>query len=79
MANNQLGGEIPAEFGQLASLEILQIQNNKFNSFENLEYMETKEFLVFDYDKVDTKGDFKEVNFSRTRMADTKFEDDDNE
>ena len=76
LANNQLGGEIPAEFGQLASLKVLQIQNNKFNSYKNLELMDTREFLVFDYDKGDVKLDFKDVNFSKTRMADTKFEDD---
>jgi hypothetical protein len=38
--------------------------------------MDTREFLVFDYDKGDVKLDFKDVNFSKTRMADTKFEDD---
>ena len=77
LANNRFGGEIPAEFGQLASLEIFQIQNNHFNSFENLEMMDTKGILVFDYDKDDANIDFKDINFSKTRMADTKFDDDD--
>jgi hypothetical protein len=31
--------------------------------------------LVFDYDKDDTQMEFKDINFSKTRMADTKFED----
>jgi hypothetical protein len=31
--------------------------------------------LVFDYDKENTKLDFKEVDMYKTRMADTKFED----
>jgi Leucine-rich repeat (LRR) protein len=75
LANNQLGGAIPAEFGQLASLEIFQIQNNNFNSYENLGMMNTQGILVFDYDKNDVNIDFKDINFSKTRMADTKFED----
>ena len=37
--------------------------------------LETREFLVFDYDKDDRKIEFKEINFEKTRMADTKFED----
>ena len=79
LANNQLGGEIPQEFGQLASLKILQIQHNKFDSYKSLEMMNTKQFLVFDYDKDDAKLKFKDINFSRTRMAETKFEDDEEE
>ena len=80
LANNQLGGEIPREFSQLASLEVLQIQHNKFDSYKNLEMMDTEQFLVFDYDKDDVKLNFKDINFQRTRMADTKFEEDnDNE
>ena len=63
------------EFGQLASLEVFQIQNNKFNSFKNLEMLETREFLVFDYDRNDRKIEFKDINLEKTRMADTKFED----
>jgi hypothetical protein len=39
--------------------------------------MNTEGFLAFDYDKEDLKSDFKDINTSRTRMADTKFEDDD--
>ncbi len=80
LANNQLDGEIPREFSQLASLEILQIQNNKFNSLKNLENMNTRQFLVFDYDKGDMKLNFKEIDFKKTRVAETKFDDDnDNE
>ena len=76
LANNQLGGEIPAEFSQLASLEILQIQNNKFNSLKNLETMNTRQFLVFDYDKGDLKLNFKELDFKKTRVAETIYDDD---
>jgi Leucine-rich repeat (LRR) protein len=76
LANNQLDGEIPAEFSQLASLEILQIQNNKFNSLKNLEGMNTKQFLVFDYDKKDSKLNFKELDFKKSRVVETMFEDD---
>ena len=80
LSNNQLDGEVPVELGQLASLRILQIQNNRFDSFENLQMMDSKQFLVFDYDKEDVKKEFKDINFIKTRMADTKFEDDvDNE
>lgn len=79
LANNQFGGEIPMEFGQLASLEVFQIQNNKFDSFKNLQEMDTRQFLVFDYDKDDVKVDFKDIKFSKTRMADTKFDDEENE
>ena len=75
LANNRLIGDIPNEFSQLASLEVFQIQNNNFSSFKALELLETKEYLVFDYDKEDDKIEFKDINFSRTRMADTKFED----
>ena len=38
--------------------------------------MNTRQFLVFDYDKPEEELEFKDVNFQRTRMADTKFEDD---
>ena len=79
LANNRLGGAIPYEFGQLASLRIFQIQNNQFNSFKNIEQMNTKQFLVFDYDGGNINTKFKDVDFSRTRMADTKFEDVENE
>jgi Leucine-rich repeat (LRR) protein len=80
LANNQLGGAIPAEIGQLASLEILQIQNNKFDSFKNLEQLNTKGLLAFDYDEDSIKNDFKNLKTGGpTRMADTKFEDDDND
>lgn len=74
LANNQLGGEIPKEFGQLASLEVLQIQHNRFDSFENLERIESQKFLVFDYDRKDARKGFRDVNTTKTRMADTKFE-----
>jgi len=79
LANNRLGGAIPAEIGQLASLQILQIQNNNFDSFKNLEFMETKGLLAFDYDEKSLRNDFKDINTTKTRMADTKFEDDDND
>lgn len=78
LANNKLGGEIPKEFGQLASLEVLQLQNNKFNSVKNLEMIDTKSFLVFDYDKVDER-ELKYGKFDATRVAETEFEEiDDN-
>jgi len=80
LANNRLGGAIPAEIGQLASLEILQIQNNRFESFKNLEHVNTKSLLAFDYDEDSIKNDFKILKTGGpTRMADTKFEDDDND
>jgi len=79
LANNELGGDIPKEFGQLASLEVFQIQNNKFDSFKNLQQMDTKQFLVFDYDKEELILDLKDIDINKTRMADTKFDDDENE
>jgi len=79
LANNDLYGEIPTEIGQLASLEVFQIQNNKFDSFKNLEQMDARQFLVFDYDKESFNNDFKDIKFSKTRMADTKFDDEENE
>ena len=75
MSNNQLGGEIPEEFGQLASLEILQLQNNQFNSLNVLHNMNTQQFLVLDTDDKSLNPRFKDIQFERTRMADTKFED----
>jgi UDP-N-acetylglucosamine pyrophosphorylase len=75
LANNRLDGAIPNEFSQLASLEVFQIQNNNFSSFKALEFLATKEYLVFDYDKDDRKLEFKDINFKKTRMAETKFED----
>jgi len=75
LANNRLGGEIPMELGQLADLEIFQIQHNRFDSYRNLERMESQSFLVFDYDREDAKRKFNGINTSKTRMADTKFEE----
>ncbi len=76
LSNNRLGGAIPESFGRLASLEVLQLQNNEFNSYRNLANMQTDKLLVFDYDEEESEIDFKNFDFSRTRMADTKFEDD---
>ena len=77
LANNELGGEIPKEFGQLASLKVLQIQNNNIFSFDNMESMNSGQFLVFDYDKkeVEKENKYKDFDVIKTRMADTKFED----
>ena len=76
LANNQLGGGIPESFGKLANLEILQIQHNNFDSYQNLGKLNTRQLLVFDYDVEKSEIDYRNLNFSRTRMADTKFEDD---
>lgn len=76
LANNNLDGEIPEEFGQLASLEVIQIQNNRFSSFKNLKMLDEKQFLVFDYDREDENIQFKNINFSKSRMANKKYEDD---
>jgi Leucine-rich repeat (LRR) protein len=77
LANNELGGEIPKEFGQLGSLKVLQIQNNNIFSFDNMEGMNSGQFLVFDYDKVEVEKEnkYKDFDVIKTRMADTKFED----
>lgn len=76
LANNRLGGAIPESFGRLASLEILQIQHNNFDSYNNLGKLNTRQLLVFDYDVEKSEIDYRNLEFSRTRMADTKFEDD---
>ena len=34
-----------------------------------------RKFLVFDCDREDRNIQFKDINFSKSRMADTKFED----
>jgi len=78
LANNQLNGEIPEEFDQLASLQIFQIQNNHFESIKNLDKMNSEQFLVFDFDAEDPDLRFEQINTTKTRMADTKFEDVDN-
>jgi hypothetical protein len=38
--------------------------------------MNTRQFLVFDYDKGDLKLNFKEIDFKKTRVAETIFDDD---
>jgi hypothetical protein len=50
-ANKRLDGMVPKELGQLASLEIFQIQNNGLNSFEDFNTIKTHSLLVFDFDK----------------------------
>ena len=80
LANNQLGGDIPMEFAQLNNLKILQLQNNRFKAFKGIQAMDTRQFLVFDTDDKSLRPKFNEIQLQRTRMADTKFEDDnDNE
>lgn len=78
LANNLLNGAIPKEVGQLASLQIFQVQNNGFDSFEDINAIKSKSLLVFDFDKekINTTPKFKDINVF-TRMADTKFEDED--
>ena len=79
LANNKLEGAIPKELGQLASLEIFQIQNNGFDSFEDVTSIKSNSLLVFDFDKekIKVSPKFKDINTINTRMADTKFEDED--
>lgn len=50
-ANKRLDGMVLKELGQLASLEIFQIQNNGLNSFEDFNTIKTNSLLVFDFDK----------------------------
>jgi len=77
LANNRLGGAIPVEIGQLASLKILQIQNNRFESYKGLRFINTKSLLAFDHDAgLDFNFDIDIQNNTKTRMVDTKFEDD---
>ncbi|SMC46214.1 Leucine Rich Repeat [Cellulophaga tyrosinoxydans] len=78
LANNQLNGAIPKEVGQLANLEIFQVQNNGFDSFEDINAIKTSSLLVFDFDKekIQTSPKYKDIDSFMTRMADTKFEDD---
>ncbi|HUH47835.1 MAG TPA: hypothetical protein VLZ54_11825, partial [Arenibacter sp.] len=75
LANNRLGGAIPKEFGQLASLQVFQIQNNNILSFENYESINFDQFMVFDYDKEKIEIKYRDFDAGRTRMVDTKFED----
>lgn len=78
LANNHLNGAIPKEVGQLTNLEIFQVQNNGFDSFEDITAIKTNSLLVFDFDKekIQTSLKYKDINRYTTRMADTKFEDD---
>ena len=79
LANNQLGGTIPIEIAQLSSLRILQIQNNNFESLKSLRQLNKKELLAFDHDGEDFNFNFENAKKDRTRMADTKFVDDDDD
>lgn len=76
IANNQLMGDIPQEFGQLVNLQVLQLQNNKFNSFNSLEFMQSKEILVFDFDGKKPSLKFRDINTTKTGVAETEFEED---
>ena len=76
LSNNELGGAIPESISKLAQLEVLQLQNNVFESYEGLGKLNTRQLLVFDYDVEKSEFDYRDLKFSRTRMADTKFEDD---
>lgn len=79
LSNNQFTGDIPS-FEGLVNLEILQIQNNNFNSFEGLETIDKKQLLAFDSDAPHNESKFLNFEKVNTRMADTKFDDiDDNE
>lgn len=78
LANNQFYGQILKSLGQLLDLKVLQLQHNDFDSFQNLKHIESRGFLVFDYDREDANGNLKKMDFSRSRMAKTLFEDSEN-
>ena len=79
LANNKIGGEIPEELDQLASLKVLQIQNNRIRSFRGIEKMKSRALLVFDTDERKYDKRFDENAIKNSRMADTKFEDEDDD
>ena len=72
--NNDLADVTTVNSSYSHSITALKTPKNT-RAFENLGMIETKCMLVFDYDIDDTQMEFKDINFSKTRMADTKFED----
>ena len=84
LAFNDFEGAIPPGLEKLQSLQYVQLQGNKFNSFENLENLKLDGLATFDSDNVDLNLKYnpnglnsnlaKTKAAKETRMADTKFE-----
>ena len=90
LSDNNMGGDIPSNITELnnfptqiikmPNLEVLQIQNNKFNTefLTQFEIAESK-LALFDYDgnkEFTTKGNLKNLYIDKsTRTANTVYED----
>lgn len=76
LSNNTIDGGIPTSVANLTQLEILELKNNNFKSIKGLEALDKNQFLVFNVDDPKADKKYKDIQFEKTRMADTKFEDD---
>jgi len=86
LAYNEFQGAAPEGLEKLEKLKFVQIQGNKFNSYEGLKKLKIDGVATFDSDNMELNAKFdptraglnaaKLKDSTETRMADTKFEKD---
>lgn len=78
MSHNKFEGPLPESIATLKQLKFVQFQGNKFDSFRGLETMQSLHLSAFDSDNKQLDRRYGKVDFSRTRLAETKFSEEDN-
>ncbi|VAW14711.1 hypothetical protein MNBD_BACTEROID03-1347 [hydrothermal vent metagenome] len=76
LAFNDFDGAAPEGIQSLKDLQFVQLQGNDFNSFDNLQDMQSIDLVAFDTDNLQLDLKYRELHEIDTRMAETKFEDD---
>ena len=69
---------MPKGIDGLTQLRSLQLQGNKFDSFDNLKEMKSQGFAAFDTDNAKINMKYKDLDYIDSRMVETHFEDIDN-
>lgn len=75
LSYNQFEGDLPSSIASLSNLEFVQLQGNGFRSLNSLLRLESTKLAVFDSDDEFLNMKFSTNELSKSRLADTKYED----